>query len=246
MISVKMKALLTALFLVLVLIELCPFAAAQPDTPGAESQVQPSLWDKVKATGLTGWILFFVSICGLAFGLERAFNLRRERIVPYNLARTADELWNKHEYDKLLETPGAHDSALGRIIRTMVKNRKMPVSDLSAMVGDLSSREMKMHLQRAYPLAIVATVSPLLGLMGTVFGMIGAFDAVAHAKTLGDPSIMAGSISYALMTTAIGLVIAVPSLAAYHFFRIRTNLLALTLEEQVNGMMVKWFLNGEQ
>jgi biopolymer transport protein ExbB len=77
--------------------------------------------------------------------------------------------------------------------------------------------------------------------MGTVFGMIGAFDAVAHAKTMGDPSIMAESISFALMTTAMGLVIAVPTLAAYHYFRIRTNMLALTLEDSVTDILNDWF-----
>jgi len=71
--------------------------------------------------------------------------------------------------------------------------------------------------------------------------MIGAFESVALAGEMGDPSIMAGDISYALITTAIGLVIAVPALSAYHFFRIRTNMLALGLEEQLGHLISRWF-----
>lgn len=114
-------------------------------------------------------------------------------------------------------------------------------SDVSTLAGDLASRKMRYHLQRAYPLAVVATISPLLGLFGTVYGMIGAFESVALAGEMGDPSIMAGDISFALITTALGLVIAVPALTAYHFFRIRTNMLALGLEEQMSHLVSRWF-----
>jgi biopolymer transport protein ExbB len=123
----------------------------------------------------------------------------------------------------------------------MVDHRKASHADISVIAGDLASREMRQHLLRAYPLAVVATISPLLGLFGTVYGMIGAFESVALAGEMGDPSVMAGDISYALITTALGLVIAVPALAVYHFLRIRTRLLSLSLEEQASHLMSRWF-----
>ncbi len=165
--------------------------------------------------------------------------------MPNGLATSAQNLWTAAEFDKLIEQCGKQNSTFGRIIKTLVKNRHCTTADLSMMAGDISSREMKIQMQRAYPLAVVATISPLIGLMGTVIGMIGAFDAVAHANTMGDPSIMAESISYALVTTAMGLIIAVPALALYHFFRIRTTSFALLLEEQVNDIINDWFMNGE-
>ena len=198
-----------------------------------------------KSTGFTGMVLMLVSVIGLSYALERVFNLRQDRIVPNGLAKSAQELWNAKNFERLLDDPGKHDSTFGRIIKTLVKNKHCSTADLSMMAGDISSRELKIQMQRAYPLAVVATISPLIGLMGTVIGMIGAFDAVAHANTMGDPSIMAESISYALVTTAMGLIIAVPALALYHFFRIRTNSFALMLEEQVNDLINDWFMNGE-
>ncbi|MBN1995977.1 MotA/TolQ/ExbB proton channel family protein [candidate division KSB1 bacterium] len=220
------------------------FAGAAPDNVIA-TQNGTSIFDKVMSTGLTGLVLLSVSISGLAFIFERLSNLRRSRIVPEGIVEKADTLWSEKKYDDILDVAHKNDSTLGRIIRALVKNRHVRFQELSAMAGDLSSRELRMHLHKAYPLAVIATVSPLLGLMGTVFGMIGAFDAISSAKTMGDPTLMAGSISYALMTTAIGLVIAVPALASYHYFRIRTNMLALVLEEKVNDMLNKWFLNGK-
>jgi biopolymer transport protein ExbB len=214
--------------------------------PDAEEIVLPStMWDKIKSTGLSGFILLVVSVIGVSYALERAFNLRQDKIVPNHLLDSAQEFWKSKQFNKLLENPGHHDSTLGRIIKTMVKNRHCSTADISTMAGDIASRELKIQMQRAYPLAVVATISPLIGLMGTVIGMIGAFDAVAHANTMGDPSIMAESISYALVTTAMGLIIAVPALALYHFFRIRTTAFALLLEERVNEMINDWFLNGE-
>jgi len=220
--------------------------AQQTDVPGSAEDILPStMWDKITSTGLTGLILILVSIIGAAYALERTFNLRRDKIVPNGLLESAQDLWAKQHYDKILEQQGDHHSTLGRIIKTLVKNKHCKTADLSMMAGDISSRELKIQMQRAYPLAVVATISPLLGLMGTVIGMIGAFDAVAHANTMGDPSIMAESISYALVTTAMGLIIAVPALALYHYFRIRTQSFALLLEERVNDMINDWFMNGE-
>lgn len=204
-----------------------------------------TLWDKIKSTGLIGFALFVVSIIGMTYGMERFFNLRQYKIVPNGLKEKAQKLWHEKNYAELLKSPGGHNSTFGRIIYILTKNKHCNTSDLSMLAGDISSRELKIQLQRAYPLAIVATISPLLGLTGTVIGMIGAFDAVAYSSSMGDPSIMAESISYALVTTAMGLVIAVPSLAAYHYFRIRTNSFALLLEERVNELINDWFMNGK-
>lgn len=222
------------------------FSQATPPSDAEQIVLPSTMWDKITSTGFTGFILLVVSVIGLSYALERAFNLRQDKIVPNQLIETAQELWNNKQFDKLLENPGKHDSTLGRIIKTLVKHKHCTTADISMMASDISSRELKIQMQRAYPLAVVATISPLIGLMGTVIGMIGAFDAVAHTNTMGDPSIMAESISYALVTTAMGLIIAVPALALYHFFRIRTNSFALLLEERVNEMINDWFLNGEE
>ena len=200
---------------------------------------------KMKETGLTGLALVLISVVGFSFAFERLFNLRKANIVPVGLAATCDTMWKAGELDALKELSNDRPSTLARVVGLLVDHKEGSHADVANLAGDVASREMRVHLQRAYPLAVVATVSPLLGLFGTVFGMIGAFESVALAGEMGDPSIMAGDISFALITTALGLVIAVPALISYHFFRVKSNILALALEEQVNHLLIRWFPIGK-
>lgn len=200
-----------------------------------------ALMEKLRGSGKTGLALLGFSLLGFSVAFERMFNLRRVNIVPEGVSDRADKLWQSGDVEGVKKLAAQHPSALGRVIAAIADHRDALHSDVSMLAGDVASREMRYHLQRAYPLAVVATISPLLGLFGTVYGMIGAFESVALAGEMGDPSIMAGDISFALMTTALGLVIAVPTLALYHFFRIRTNLLALGLEEQCSHLISRWF-----
>jgi len=209
--------------------------------PEAVSSPANPLLEKLRGSGKTGIALFLISVIGFSFAFERIVNLRRTHICPQGLAAEADARWKAGDIGGLKKLASERNSTLGRVILAIVDHRNASHADISAIAGDVASREMRHHLLRAYPLAVVATISPLLGLFGTVYGMIGAFESVALAGEMGDPSIMAGDISYALITTALGLVIAVPALAVYHFLRIRTRLLSLSLEEQSSHLISRWF-----
>lgn len=211
------------------------------DEPIEDVSASSALIEKFRESGKTGIALFLISVVGFSFAFERLFNLRKSAITPPSLAGRVDKLWSQGDVAGLKKLASSSHSTLGRVVIEIVDHRDSPRADISTMAGDAASREMRLHLQRAYPLAVVATISPLLGLFGTVYGMIGAFESVALAGEMGDPSIMAADIAYALITTAIGLVIAVPALSAYHFFRIRTNMLALGLEGQLSHIISRWF-----
>lgn len=209
--------------------------------PEEDVSTANALVEKLRGSGKTGVALFVISIIGFSFAFERLYNLRKSKVTPIGLAGKADQLWKQGDVTALRDLAGKSQSTLGRVILEILDHRDSPRPDVTTLAGDVASREMRYHLQWAYPLAVVATVSPLLGLFGTVYGMIGAFESVALAGEMGDPSIMAGDISYALITTALGLVIAVPALSCYHFFRIRTNILALGLEEQIGHLISRWY-----
>jgi len=112
-------------------------------------------------------------------------------------------------------------------------------------VNDLIAREMDASLQRAYPLGVVATIEPLLGLFGMILGMIESFETVALAGALGNPAQLASGISQALTTTALGIGLAIPFLVLYHYFKNKTNSYALLLEEQVSVLIVEWFMQSK-
>jgi biopolymer transport protein ExbB len=97
-----------------------------------------------------------------------------------------------------------------------------------------------------YPLAAVAGLSPLLGLFGTVLGMIESFEMVAIAGSMGDPALLASGISKALVTTAFGLFVAIPTLFFYHLFKLRTNYLAKLLEEEASTLMSEWLMQEDR
>ena len=130
---------------------------------------------------------------------------------------------------------------MGRMLAAIVRHRSSGVERVSTIAGDIASRDLKRHLQRAYPLAVVATVAPLLGLFGTVLGMIGAFDKIAIMGELANPAAFGGDIGKALITTGAGLAIAIASLVLYHWFKSRINVYGVDLEEQVSVLITQWF-----
>jgi biopolymer transport protein ExbB len=184
--------------------------------------------------------LLLASIAGVGYAIERLVNLRTGSVVPPGLAERADELWRAGKWDEIEDLPAKSDSTLARVLAVIAKHRHSSLADVSVMASDVASRDLRRHLQRAFPLAVVATVSPLLGLFGTVIGMIGAFDKVAVAGSLGDASLLGGDISKALITTAAGLTIAIPTLVLYHYSKNKTNMLGLMLEEEVGELLGAW------
>jgi biopolymer transport protein ExbB len=198
------------------------------------------------AGGGTMWWILFLSIISLAFVLERMFRLRRRAIVPNGFVEKADEMWRMKDYDGIIALCDRHrKSTLAKIVRFIVKHRGNPVGDINQVVGDIASRDIAHHIMLIYPLAASAVLSPLLGLFGTVIGMIEAFETVAVMGTMGDPSLLADSISKALITTAYGLIVAMPTLFFYNMFKFRTNYLSNVLEEQTTDLINDWLMKKE-
>lgn len=225
--------------------EEAPRKAAPPrKAPDKEVTVFEELVRKIRQGGWIVVVLMIFSVVGIGFALERAGNLRRKSIVPKGFADQAHALWEKGDIPGLTAYCDRDPSVLARMVRAIVDHRDCDVGRIQALAGDLGSREMRLHLQRAYPLAIIATLSPLLGLLGTVFGMIGAFDTVAAVGEMGDASILANDIAKALITTAAGLLVGIPALGLYHFFKSRTSSLAVLLEEEIGEIINAWFLRA--
>ena len=199
---------------------------------------------KLRQGGVTMIFLAACSVFGVAFTIERLVGLRRGVIAPAGLAEKADGLWRKGDYGEVAGLVKTKPCTLSRMLAAVARHRHSSMSDVSIIAGDIAARELKDHMRRAYPLAVVATLSPMLGLLGTVIGMIGAFDKVSAAGTLGDASLLGADISKALITTGAGLVIAVPSLALYHYFRSRVSLFGSMLEEEASDLITSWYLEG--
>ncbi|MFP4068653.1 MAG: MotA/TolQ/ExbB proton channel family protein [Opitutales bacterium] len=225
--------------------------AAPSETEGAASGEEAeaeavmegaSLFERLGQGGVTMLFIAVLSVSALTFALERALNLKKAAINPEALLNDAKRLWSEGEYDAILKRTENDRSALAKVIHYLVEHRTASTLELSTIAGDIAGRSLRGHLQKAYPLAIIATIAPLLGLFGTVLGMIDSFEVVAIAGSLGDASLLAGGISKALVTTAGGLALAIPALGAYHYFKSRTNTHAMALERDVNDLLTTWFM----
>jgi biopolymer transport protein ExbB len=175
-------------------------------------------------------ILFLGSIACLGLVLERAAALRREKILPRRFLKEAEALARGRKLPEFLALCKATESPLARIIQAGLENQaKGPADMLGAM--ELAGRIELSGLERNMDfLASLAAAGPLLGLLGTVTGMIRTF-AVVKAFGVGDPMRLSGGISEALLTTAGGLVVAIPAVVFHRYFLHRIDRYVLQMEE---------------
>jgi biopolymer transport protein ExbB len=176
------------------------------------------------------------SILSLAIVLERFWSLRRSKVMPSNLM---SQIWQLQRGGQL----GLADlgklragSPLGRILAAGLVNRQHSKEVMKESIEEVG-RQVVHELERYLnSLGTIAAISPLLGLLGTVFGMIDVFSVIVTAG-VGDPAVLAGGISKALITTAAGLSVAIPTLFFHRYFMGAVDDLVLAMEEQALKMV---------
>jgi biopolymer transport protein ExbB len=200
--------------------------------------LQFDLFEQLASGGAGIWVIAALSVLMITVAIERFHRFRMRAIVPAGLVDEIVPLWRSDRFDEMAQALARHDSVLAKAIRFLAANRtRWPADVLGERAGELASRELRQQQQRAYPLAVVATVAPIVGLLGTVVGMIEAFHVIAFTGGMGDASLLAGGISKALVNTAAGLSVALPALALHHFFRHRLAVGGLALEEQLERVL---------
>ncbi|WP_296946524.1 MotA/TolQ/ExbB proton channel family protein [uncultured Massilia sp.] len=189
------------------------------------------------ANGGTGIVVTgLLSVLALAVVFERLANLRAARLAPQDLADDARGLWQAGRFAELRERVADGRSVLARILGELAGRPGLPQPVLAARAAEMASLELRLQQQKAYALNVVATIAPIVGLLGTVIGMIESFHVIA-ASGMGDPTQLAGGISKALVNTAAGLSVALPALAAHHIFRHRLVGIGILLERQLNAVL---------
>ena len=200
-----------------------------------------NLAEHLREGGAAVIVTLGLSVLFVAVSIERLLHLRTRVIVPPGLADRARELWKAQDIAMLEAMAEESDSTLGRVILYLAAHRGQPHAYVSSGAGDIASLELRHHQQKFYALSIVATVAPIVGLLGTVLGMIDSFHVIAYAGGMGNPALLAGGISKALVNTAAGLAVALPALGMHHFFKHRLAVLGLALEKQINSLLQEHF-----
>ena len=191
--------------------------------------------------GLTMVALAALSIALVAFIIERAVVLRRRRFAPRSLSDRVFKDLKAKPTGEVADSLQKEKSTLAAVLAYLLRHRHDSKREAVDAAGDLAGRDIGDQEAKLTPLSAIAALAPLLGLLGTMIGMIEAFKLVEVFGDEGGASMLAGSISKALITTATGLVIAVPAIVAYYFFKHRLHVLTLEIEAETERFVeVLW------
>jgi len=182
--------------------------------------------------------LLFCSVLGLAIVIEKAFSLRRNKILIPEIISVIESISDAKDIKLALNICEKNSGPFANIVLTALLNRDLPKDDIKELITDQGRQEVR-DLERGLGvLETVAGISPLLGLLGTVIGMIKVFTVISTQGT-GQASLLAGGISEALITTATGLVIGIPILVAYNYYTSRAEGIIMDIEKYTSDLLQK-------
>jgi biopolymer transport protein ExbB len=189
------------------------------------------------------WPLMMCSIGAMGIIAERLWSLQRKKILPPELVAQVWKLYQNNRLDELSLRNLKASSPLGEIIAAGLVNSKHGREVMKEAIEDVG-RRITHDLERFLnALGTIAETSPLLGLLGTVFGMIEIFSQLMEHGA-GDPSVLAGGISVALITTATGLAVAIPSLIFHRYFQRLVDDYVISME--MEAMRLIEMMHGER
>ncbi len=181
-----------------------------------------------------GWLMLPIIICSviaMAVVGERLWALKTQRVAPKHLVAQIYHLHKQNRLDNSALNALRSSSYLGRILASGLDNvhyEREVMKEAIEETGRHVVHELERYLNM---LGTIASITPLLGLLGTVVGMIKVFTVIT-AQGVGNPSVLAGGISEALLTTAAGLTVAIPSVMSHRYFRRKIDDLVVMMEQE--------------
>jgi len=194
-----------------------------------------------------GWVMWPIILCSIvAMGIicERFWSLRTEKVMPRHLGAQVWSLYRKNQLDASFVRQMRGESPLGAVLAAGILNYphgRDVMKDSIEQAGRAAVHHLGKYLNA---LGTIASISPYLGLLGSVLGMIKVFSTFSESTGVGNPMHLAGGISEILITTASGLAVAIPSLMFHRYFDGRVDELALRLEEEALHLVER--MHGER
>ena len=182
--------------------------------------------------------LLLSSIIALAIVIERAFSLRKKSVLKSTIIAAIQNIQSEEDIKVAVRLCEGNSGPFANIIRVALLNLDLPREDLKEMIVDQGRQEVRTLERGLTTLETIAGVSPLLGLMGTVLGMIKVFNVIS-VQGIGQASVLSGGISEALITTVTGLAIGIPALIAFNYFTNRAESLVMDIEKYSSDLLQK-------
>jgi biopolymer transport protein ExbB len=193
-------------------------------TTDQEAPAEKSLLDMIKAGGWAMWPLGLLSVATVGLAVYNAIALRTANFIDEEVISSIENSINSGDFEAAREhcvnNPGPITNTLGHVIDETLKGEHVNADSVEKAFEAASTKELTSPFVIVSYLSIIAAIAPMLGLLGTVSGMVKAFNAIA-AQGMGQPDILADNISEALITTATGMTIGIPAMFFFFFFKNR-------------------------
>jgi biopolymer transport protein ExbB len=189
------------------------------------------------------WALLVTSVVALAVMIERGLALRWDRIIPPLLLEALERFTRGGEGDQLEKAALQYDSPLGRLLRLGLENASRPREETRDAIETRARREVSRLERGVVVLEISVGIAPLLGLVGTIHGLITLFGDLGKMG-MGESSVFARGIAIALNATLMGLLVAIPSLIAWSYFSRKVETLAIEMESACSELVEHLYPRG--
>jgi len=180
-------------------------------------------------------VLIFASVTCVTLIVERFWALRRSQVMPPRLVNEVSKLLADKKTSEALSISRMSETSIGKLLSTTIEASQKPKEDQKEILEAVGRQEASFLEKRLDFLGTLATAGPLLGLFGTVVGMIRVF-FVVRTSGVGDPLKLSGGIAEALICTAAGMVVAIPALVFYRYFLYRIDQYVLEMERVIDSM----------
>ncbi len=217
-----------------------PASGASSTATGKEAKIPIKSLLQIFHDG--GWMMYPIALCSFVltvFTFERLIHLRTGRVIPRPFVKRLIEQLQQQQIDReeALELCERNPSPIASIFSAAVKKYGRPAVEVEQAVLDAGERESNSLRRNMRLFNAISNVAPLLGLLGTVLGMIQAFNDISSAQAMGRPDLLAGGISQALLTTAAGLLVAIPAYLLYMFFLGLTDKLIIEMDRHAQRLI---------
>lgn len=187
----------------------------------AEAAGDPTIGELIASSGLIGFCIIGLSVVALAVIIENFVSLKRDKLAPPELIDEIQALFDEEQFQEAMELCENEPNYFTRVCGAGIAKIGHPFGTIEKAIEEMGDEEsIKLH-QKVGWLSLIANVAPMMGLLGTVSGMVDAFNEIASSGGQASPAELADGISKALLTTMFGLIVAIPVTAAFAFIRNR-------------------------
>lgn len=227
-------------FLILALLILGLFVFADPSFAADDEDAGPkqvSWWVMYNYGGIVGYLLTLLSMISLGLSIEHLMSLRRDQMVPPDLIGHIEQLFEEEEFEEVMNLCEDQPTMLTNVLAAGLPKIGTGWGNISEAMGEVANMEATKLNQKVSYIGLISAISPLMGLFGTVTGMIGTFNTIATSTATPKPAELAGGIQQALVTTCMGLMVAIPTTVLFFFFRNRVTRIILEVNAVIEELM---------